>query len=226
MKLAADRDRRLGLVRDAVVLVLQPQPVPVHGGVQVAVVGDVDDDLRALPRPSGSGRGWSRCSPASAPWCRRAAWPPGRSAGRGRRRRPAPAAPGRVASGSPVGSVGNAAPPAPGISRSCCIVDHLPVDGADQPRKAGHLPYGSSKTTNRPPRPRQARAAANPLHSAITDGVGKRGRRDFRLIPPRLRSSCRTGAVPGCPVEQLQAAYRLGSATAVGLLKTPEDLTA
>ena len=35
-------------MRHAVVLVLQPQPVPVHGGVQVAVVGDIDDDLRSL----------------------------------------------------------------------------------------------------------------------------------------------------------------------------------
>ena len=46
---APDRDRLLGLVRYTVVLVLQPQPVPVHGGVQVAVVGDMDDDLGALP---------------------------------------------------------------------------------------------------------------------------------------------------------------------------------
>ena len=52
-ELAADRDRGLGLVRDAVVLVLQPQPVPVHGGVQVAVVGHVDDHLRALPHLQG-----------------------------------------------------------------------------------------------------------------------------------------------------------------------------
>jgi hypothetical protein len=42
------RDRRLGLVRHPVVAVLQPQPVPVHGGVQVPLVDDVDDDLAAL----------------------------------------------------------------------------------------------------------------------------------------------------------------------------------
>jgi hypothetical protein len=35
-------------VRYTVVLVLQPQPVPVHGGVQVAVVGDIDDHFRSL----------------------------------------------------------------------------------------------------------------------------------------------------------------------------------
>ena len=34
----ADRDRFLGLVRDPVVAVLQPQPVPVHGRLDVAVV--------------------------------------------------------------------------------------------------------------------------------------------------------------------------------------------
>ena len=50
-ELPTDRDRRLGLVRHAVVVVLQPQPVPVHGRVKVAVVGDVDDDLRALRPP-------------------------------------------------------------------------------------------------------------------------------------------------------------------------------
>ena len=35
-------------MRDPVVLVLQLQSVPVHGGVKVTLVGDVDDDLRAL----------------------------------------------------------------------------------------------------------------------------------------------------------------------------------
>ena len=44
---AADRDRRLRLVR-AVVAVLQTQPVPVHGRLEVALVDDVDDELRAL----------------------------------------------------------------------------------------------------------------------------------------------------------------------------------
>jgi len=44
---AADRDRRLRLVR-AVVAVLQPQAVPMHGRFQIAVVDDVDLDLRAL----------------------------------------------------------------------------------------------------------------------------------------------------------------------------------
>jgi hypothetical protein len=41
----ADRDGRLGLVRHPVVAVLQPQPMPVHGRVQIPLVGDVDDDL-------------------------------------------------------------------------------------------------------------------------------------------------------------------------------------
>ena len=45
-EIAADRDRRLGLVRDPVVLVVQPQPVPVDRRVQVTLVADVDDDLR------------------------------------------------------------------------------------------------------------------------------------------------------------------------------------
>jgi hypothetical protein len=54
----SDRDRDLGLVRHPVVLVLQPQPVPVHRGVQITIVGDVDDDLRILPNlERGSGDG-------------------------------------------------------------------------------------------------------------------------------------------------------------------------
>ena len=52
----ADRHRLLRLVR-AVVAVLEPQPVPVDGGLDVALVLDVDDDLRALPAPSASGPG-------------------------------------------------------------------------------------------------------------------------------------------------------------------------
>ena len=44
---AADRDRRLRLVR-AVVAVLQAQPVPVDGRLEVALVDDVHDELRAL----------------------------------------------------------------------------------------------------------------------------------------------------------------------------------
>ena len=44
---AADRDRRLGLVR-AVVGVLEPQPVPVHRRLEVRLVADVDDHLGAL----------------------------------------------------------------------------------------------------------------------------------------------------------------------------------
>ena len=35
----ADRDRRLGLVRDPVVTVAQPQAMPVHGRRDIAVVG-------------------------------------------------------------------------------------------------------------------------------------------------------------------------------------------
>src|SRR5215831_17248293 len=47
----------------------------------------------SIPGPTlkvAQGRGWSRCSPASARWCPRAAWPRARSAGGGHRRRPAP----------------------------------------------------------------------------------------------------------------------------------------
>jgi hypothetical protein len=44
----ADGDRRLRLVR-AVVAVLEPQAVPVHGRLEIAAVDDVDLDLRALP---------------------------------------------------------------------------------------------------------------------------------------------------------------------------------
>ena len=52
-------------MRYTVVLVLQPQPVPVHGGVQVAVVGDIDDDLGSLLDTKRGTRGSSRCSRAS-----------------------------------------------------------------------------------------------------------------------------------------------------------------
>src|SRR5438552_19052617 len=45
---AADRDRRLRLVWDAVVTVLQPQAVPVNGRLDVAVVGHLHCDLRPL----------------------------------------------------------------------------------------------------------------------------------------------------------------------------------
>ena len=84
---AADGHELLGLVR-AVVAVVQPQPVPVDGGLQVALVLDVDDDLRALGRRAASGRGWSRCRRASAPSRRRCAWSPARCAARsGHRRR-------------------------------------------------------------------------------------------------------------------------------------------
>jgi hypothetical protein len=41
-------NRRLRLMRDAVVTVLQPQPVPVDSRVKVTVVLNVDDDLGAL----------------------------------------------------------------------------------------------------------------------------------------------------------------------------------
>ena len=44
---AADRDRRLRLV-GAVVAVLEPQTVPVHRRLEVALVDDVDHELRAL----------------------------------------------------------------------------------------------------------------------------------------------------------------------------------
>ena len=44
----ADRDRLLGLVRDPVVAVVQPQPVPVHGRLDIAVIGYLHGDLRPL----------------------------------------------------------------------------------------------------------------------------------------------------------------------------------
>ena len=52
---AADRDRRLGL-RCPVELVVEAQAVPVNGGLEVAVVHHVNDDLefpaaRAEPGP-------------------------------------------------------------------------------------------------------------------------------------------------------------------------------
>ena len=47
-ELAAVRDRRLGLLGDAVEAVLQPQPVPVQGRVDVAEVGRLDRDLAVL----------------------------------------------------------------------------------------------------------------------------------------------------------------------------------
>jgi hypothetical protein len=43
------RDRRLRVVR-AVVAVLEPQAVPVHGRLEVSPVGDVDGDRRSLPQ--------------------------------------------------------------------------------------------------------------------------------------------------------------------------------
>jgi hypothetical protein len=47
---AADRHRRLGLGRP-VVAVLQSQAVPVHRGLDVALVDDVDGELGALSDP-------------------------------------------------------------------------------------------------------------------------------------------------------------------------------
>jgi hypothetical protein len=47
-ELPTHRDGRLGLVGDAVVAVLQPQPVPVDGRVKVTVVLNVNHDLGAL----------------------------------------------------------------------------------------------------------------------------------------------------------------------------------
>ena len=52
----ADGDRRLRLVR-AVGAVVQAQAVPVHRRLQVALVDDVDLDLRALADASASGPG-------------------------------------------------------------------------------------------------------------------------------------------------------------------------
>ena len=65
--------------------------MPVHGRLHVALVLDVDEQLRPLREPAGSGRGWSRCRRASAPSRRRCAWPPARCAARsGHRRRARP----------------------------------------------------------------------------------------------------------------------------------------
>ena len=50
-----DRDRRLRLV-GAVVAVLEAEPVPVHGRIDVPAVGDVDDDRRALGHLEGRPR--------------------------------------------------------------------------------------------------------------------------------------------------------------------------
>ena len=47
-EVATDRDWGLGFVGDPVVLVLQAQPMPVHGRVQITLVGDVDDHLGPL----------------------------------------------------------------------------------------------------------------------------------------------------------------------------------
>ena len=52
-EVAADGDRCLGLVGDAVVGVVEAQPVPVDGRVGVGVVADVDGDLDALADPQG-----------------------------------------------------------------------------------------------------------------------------------------------------------------------------
>ena len=52
-ELAADGDRGLGLVGHAVVGVLQPEAVPVHGGFVVAVVADPHRHLRALCHAQG-----------------------------------------------------------------------------------------------------------------------------------------------------------------------------
>ena len=50
-ELAAGRDRRLGLVRHAVVLVVQAQPVPVHSRLDIGVVSHTDADLGPLGDP-------------------------------------------------------------------------------------------------------------------------------------------------------------------------------
>ena len=47
-ELAADRDRCLGLVGHAVVPVVESEPVPVDGGLDVGVVADTDVDLGSL----------------------------------------------------------------------------------------------------------------------------------------------------------------------------------
>ncbi len=44
---STDRDRRLRLVR-SVVAVVEPQPMPVHGGVEIGLIDHVDDELGAL----------------------------------------------------------------------------------------------------------------------------------------------------------------------------------
>ena len=55
-EMSTDRDRLLRFVRDAVVPVLEPKPVPVDRCRDVAVVRHVDDDLRSLPDAQGGSR--------------------------------------------------------------------------------------------------------------------------------------------------------------------------
>ena len=72
LKALADLHRPLRLVR-SVVAVVEPQPVPMHGRLEIAAVLDVDDHLRALRDLAASDRGPSRCRRASARSRRRAA---------------------------------------------------------------------------------------------------------------------------------------------------------
>ena len=53
---AADLDRCLGVDRDAVESVVEPEAVPVDGRLDVPVVRDVDDDLRSLVDVEGRAR--------------------------------------------------------------------------------------------------------------------------------------------------------------------------
>jgi hypothetical protein len=53
---SADGDRLLRFVRDPVVAVLQPQAVPMHGRLDIAVVGDVHRDFGALVDVQGRAR--------------------------------------------------------------------------------------------------------------------------------------------------------------------------
>ncbi len=91
---------------DPVVAVVQPQPMPVHGGLQIPVVLNLDDELRALlDLEGGAGDAAVQAN------IRTVASPSRLATGATRRSRVSPPANssswGRPASGNPDGSVGN-----------------------------------------------------------------------------------------------------------------------
>ena len=54
-EVAADRDRVLGLIRHAVVVVIETQSVPMHGRLGVGVIAGANRDLRSDARSVGPG---------------------------------------------------------------------------------------------------------------------------------------------------------------------------